>query len=55
MDPEGESIGWSLADGDELAPDDDLFDIENGVLTFKSSPDFEARWAEELTAIPTPT
>ena len=41
-DPEGEPIVWSLADDDADAPDDELFDIENGVLTFKSSPDFES-------------
>ena len=41
MDPEGKSIVWSLDDGDGDAPDDGLFDIDNGVLTFKSSPDFE--------------
>ena len=37
VDPEGESIVWSLADGDDSA----VFDIEDGLLTFKSSPDFE--------------
>ena len=37
VDPEGESIVWSLED----TGDDQDFDIENGVLTFKSSPDFE--------------
>ena len=42
VDPEGESIVWSVADDDVDAPDDELFGIENGVLTFKSSPDFEA-------------
>ena len=30
---------WTTGDND--TPDDGLFDIENGVLTFKSSPDFE--------------
>ena len=35
-DPEGESIVWSLA-GDDM----DEFTIVNGVLRFKSSPDFE--------------
>ena len=39
VDPEGESIVWSL---DETVGDDEDFDIENGVLTFKSSPDFES-------------
>ena len=39
VDPEGESIVWSLL---ENTGDDQDFDIENGVLTFKSSPDFEA-------------
>ena len=38
VDPEGESIVWSL----ENTGDDEYFDIENGVLTFKSSPDFES-------------
>ena len=37
VDPEGESIVWSLT-GDDMAG----FSIENGVLTFKSSPDFES-------------
>ena len=37
-DPEGESIVWSL---DDAVGDAEDFDIENGVLTFKSSPDFE--------------
>ena len=41
VDPEGESIVWSLAENDTNAPDHGLFEIENGVLTFKSSPDFE--------------
>ena len=36
VDPEGESIVWSLA-GDDM----DDFDIDNGVLRFESSPDFE--------------
>ena len=39
VDPEGESIVWSLADGGDV----EHFSIgENGVLTFKNSPDFEA-------------
>ena len=37
VDPEGESIVWSLAAGDDM----DKFDIDEGVLTFKSPPDFE--------------
>ena len=37
VDPEGESVTWSL-DGDDATD----FDIENGVLRFKSSPDFES-------------
>ena len=37
VDPEGESIVWSLED----TGDNEDFDIENGVLRFKSSPDFE--------------
>ena len=36
VDPEGKSIVWSLAGADM-----DDFDIENGVLRFKSSPDYE--------------
>ena len=36
-DPEGESIVWSL-DGDDM----DEFTIVNGVLRFKSAPDYEA-------------
>ena len=39
VDPEGESIVWSL---DDAVGDNEDFDIENGVLTFKSAPDFEA-------------
>ena len=39
-DPEGESIVWSLATGG--VDDMEVFSIENGVLRFKSSPDFEA-------------
>ena len=35
-DPEGESITWSLAGADS-----EDFSIENGVLRFKSSPDYE--------------
>ena len=38
-DPEGTAITWSLLDTDDGADD---FDINNGVLTFKSSPDYEA-------------
>ena len=38
VDPEGESIVWSLAASDDMGD----FTIENGVLRFKSSPDFEA-------------
>ena len=37
VDPEGESIVWSLAVGDDNA----VFDIENGELSFKRAPDFE--------------
>ena len=39
VDPEGKSIVWSLATGDDM---DDFSIAENGVLTFKSSPDFES-------------
>ena len=38
IDPEGESIVWSLAVGDDNAED---FEIDNGVLRFKNSPDYE--------------
>ena len=38
IDPEGESIVWSLATGDDMED----FEIDNGVLRFKSSPDYEA-------------
>ena len=38
IDPEGESIVWSLEDMDDM----DDFEIDNGVLRFKSSPDYEA-------------
>ena len=38
IDPEGESIVWSLAAGGDMED----FSIENGVLRFKSSPDFES-------------
>ena len=37
VDPEGESIVWSLADVGDMED----FTIENGVLRFMSSPDFE--------------
>ena len=37
VDPEGEPILWSLAAGGDMED----FSIENGVLTFKRSPDFE--------------
>ena len=46
VDPEGESIIWSLAAGADM----DDFDIENGVLTFKSSLTLRAQRAEDLTA-----
>ena len=36
IDPEGESITWTLAGNDAAE-----FDIENGVLRFKSPPDYE--------------
>ncbi len=38
VDPEGESIVWSLAAGGDMED----FSIDDGVLTFKSSPDFES-------------
>ena len=38
VDPEGKSIVWSLATGDDM----EAFSIEDGVLSFKSPPDFEA-------------
>ena len=37
VDPEGESVVWSLETGDDMED----FEIENGVLRFKSAPDFE--------------
>ena len=37
VDPEGEPIVWSLADVGDM----DDFEIDDGVLLFKSSPDFE--------------
>ena len=40
IDPEGESIVWSLAVGADMED----FEIDNGVLRFKSSPDFESSW-----------
>ena len=50
VDPEGKSIVWSLA-GDDMED----FDIENGVLTFKSSPDFERPNGWKLPTTTTPT
>ena len=47
VDPEGKSIVWSVA-GDDMAG----FSIENGVLTFKSSPTLRCRQAPAPT---TPT
>ena len=44
MDPEGEAIVWVLS-GDDFQNDidqDDIFSIEDGVLTFVSSPDHES-------------
>ena len=41
VDPEGASIVWSLDDNDNAAPNNEIFSIENGVLRFKSSPDYE--------------
>ena len=46
MDPEGDTIMWSLG-----GTDDGLFEIDGGVLTFKKSPDFEDPQDEEHTAI----
>ena len=45
VDPEGKSIVWSLAGGDMLD-----FSIENGVLRFKSSPDYETPTGRGATA-----
>ena len=50
VDPEGESIVWSLADGDDMED----FSIENGVLRFMSSPDFEAPTGDRQRSTPTP-
>ena len=41
IDPEGESVSWDVDALDTDAPDHRLFSIENGVLRFKSSPNFE--------------
>ena len=49
-DPEGASIQWSLGGVD--AGD---FTIENGVLRFKASPDFENPKGAARRALPTPT
>ena len=59
-DPEGKSIVWSLAGADAAA-----FSIENGVLRFESSPDYEAvggdndnhmkSWSRHPTAEQPPT
>ena len=38
MDPEGEGVTWGVIDTAGGEPD---FDIKDGVLTFKSAPDFE--------------
>ncbi len=38
VEPEGESVGWSLL-GDDMG----AFDVVDGRLSFKSPPDFEAR------------
>ena len=37
IDPEGESVSWLLATGGDA----EAFSIENGVLRFQNSPDFE--------------
>ena len=42
IDPEGESVTWAVAGTDDAA-----FSIENGVLRFKSSPDFESPGASD--------
>lgn len=43
-DPEGETVFWSVVDVDDDAAsvDSDDFEIANGVLTFKDSPNFES-------------
>ena len=44
MDPEGETVFWSVVPSDESganSTDADDFNIDKGVLTFKKSPDFE--------------
>ena len=43
MDPEGENVHWSIvpSGGAANSPDAADFEIANGVLTFKKSPDFE--------------
>ena len=44
MDPDGTEISWSL-DGDDA----DVFDIAEGVLTFKESPDYETKTTYMVT------
>ena len=39
VDPEGAPVSWSLANGED--DESELFDINDGVLTFKKSPDYE--------------
>ena len=42
MDPEGEGVEWEVADGRDGTGTGTLdFDITDGMLTFKSSPDYE--------------
>ena len=41
-DPEGEGVTWELDTTDAAAPDHDDFSIKDGILTFKSPPNFEA-------------
>ena len=41
MDPEGETIAWSLSSTVSNTDDANYFDITGGVLSFKSSPNYE--------------
>ena len=45
IDPEGESVSWSLAAGGDMED----FSIENGVLRFKNSPDYELPTGTDTT------
>ena len=40
-DPEEQNVTWSIVPASDDGPDADDFEMTNGVLTFKDSPDFE--------------